>query len=125
MYYLEEYAATPFVPYGVLHYGCAAGVMVTASHNPKADNGFKVYAANGAQIIAPHDEGIARCIDENLAPWHSYAYDMPSLRASANMHLVLTPLTDAYYASLAKLVSSPPATPPVTYTGILSMYIHG
>ena len=41
---------TPFVPFSVLHYRCAAGVMVTASHNPKEDNGFKVYWQNGAQV---------------------------------------------------------------------------
>jgi len=43
--------------------------MVTASHNPKDDNGYKVYWENGAQIIPPHDEGIAFCITKNLEPW--------------------------------------------------------
>lgn len=41
---------TPFVPFGLTHYGCVAGVMVTASHNPKQDNGYKVYWRNGAQV---------------------------------------------------------------------------
>lgn len=44
---LEGFVPTPFVPFGVTHYGCAAGIMVTASHNPKEDNGFKVYWGNG------------------------------------------------------------------------------
>ncbi|XP_064636470.1 phosphopentomutase-like isoform X2 [Lineus longissimus] len=69
VYLYSEICPTPFVPYGVLHYGCDVGVMITASHNPKEDNGYKVYWSNGAQIIPPHDSGIAECILQNLAPW--------------------------------------------------------
>lgn len=60
---------TPYVPYAVLHLNLCAGIMVTASHNPKQDNGYKVYWENGAQIISPHDKGIAHAIEENLEPW--------------------------------------------------------
>ena len=60
---------TPFVSFAVQHKHAVAGVMVTASHNPKQDNGYKVYWENGAQIISPHDEGITRGINTNLAPW--------------------------------------------------------
>ena len=62
----EDITVTPMVPYGVLKYGCMAGVMVTASHNPKLDNGYKVYAENGAQIIEPNDRLIRECIKECL-----------------------------------------------------------
>jgi phosphomannomutase len=50
---------TPLVAFATLHLNAAAGVMVTASHNPPEYNGFKVYWGNGAQIIPPHDKGIA------------------------------------------------------------------
>lgn len=52
-------AATPLVAFGVKHLNAAAGIVVTASHNPPQYNGYKVYWENGAQIIPPHDTGIA------------------------------------------------------------------
>jgi phosphoglucomutase len=60
--WFDRLVHTPLVPFAVSHYGAAAGVMVTASHNPKNDNGYKVYWANGSQIVPPHDVGIARAI---------------------------------------------------------------
>lgn len=60
--------ATPFVPFAVRELQCLAGVMVTASHNPKEDNGYKVYWTNSAQIISPHDKNIQQHILQNLMP---------------------------------------------------------
>ncbi|MBL4636631.1 MAG: phospho-sugar mutase [Kofleriaceae bacterium] len=54
---------TPVVAFGVLDYGAAGGVMVTASHNPPEYNGYKVYWENGAQIIPPQDKDIATSIE--------------------------------------------------------------
>ncbi|KAF3993539.1 hypothetical protein FT663_00209 [Candidozyma haemuli var. vulneris] len=65
----KSYVHTPMVPFGIDYYQASAGVMVTASHNPAKDNGYKVYYGNGCQIIPPHDAGIAKSIDENLDPW--------------------------------------------------------
>ncbi|HEX4902921.1 MAG TPA: phospho-sugar mutase, partial [Acidimicrobiales bacterium] len=54
---------TPVVAFAVRHVGAAAGVVVTASHNPPGDNGYKVYAGDGAQIVPPWDVEIAAHMD--------------------------------------------------------------
>lgn len=53
-----ELRPTPYLSYAVRELGCHTGIMVTASHNPKEYNGYKVYWDDGSQVIPPHDEGI-------------------------------------------------------------------
>ena len=54
----NSHRSTPELSFAVRYLGCDVGVMISASHNPPADNGFKAYWSNGGQVIAPHDKGI-------------------------------------------------------------------
>jgi len=67
--YYHKYVCTPIVPFTVSQYKASCGIMITASHNPKQYNGYKVYWSNACQIIPPIDKGIAKKISENQIPW--------------------------------------------------------
>ena len=86
---------TPLVPYCVKALGAAAGIMVTASHNPPLDNGYKLYAGDGAQIIPPHDEIVER---------HARSVAAPTLatRSSALHHRVPDELLARYRSHFAE-----------------------
>lgn len=63
-YIFEDYRATPELSFAVRLLGAAAGIVISASHNPPQDNGFKAYWSDGAQVIAPHDKGILEAATE-------------------------------------------------------------
>jgi len=56
--------STPQLSYTVRHLKAIAGIVITASHNPPHDNGFKVYFQDGGQVVSPHAEGIVREVNE-------------------------------------------------------------
>ncbi|MDE3064767.1 MAG: phospho-sugar mutase [Acidobacteriota bacterium] len=91
---------TPLVAYAVKALGAAAGIMVTASHNPPQDNGYKLYAADGAQIVAPHDEIVER---------HAAAAATPSLgsRGDPGHHVIGGDLLDAYRTHMVQRFGAP------------------
>lgn len=58
VYLFDGFRATPQLSFTVRQLGAAVGVVITASHNPPTDNGFKAYWSDGAQIVPPHDTGV-------------------------------------------------------------------
>lgn len=62
VFFFPEPRATPELSFAVRHLGGDAGVMISASHNPPSDNGFKCYWDTGGQVLSPHDRGIIECV---------------------------------------------------------------
>jgi phosphomannomutase len=89
---------TPVVAFGIRHLGCAAGIVVTASHNPPQDNGYKVYLGDGSQIVPPADVEISAGIDEIAK--HRLA-DVPRSRS---YDVIGAELVDAYVDRIASSV---------------------
>ncbi|NQV22867.1 MAG: phospho-sugar mutase [Rhodopirellula sp.] len=64
VFLFEAIRSTPELSFAVRHLKCDVGVMISASHNPPADNGFKAYWHTGGQVVAPHDKGIVQKVYE-------------------------------------------------------------
>ncbi len=60
----DTHRSTPALSFAVRELNCDVGVMISASHNPPSDNGFKAYWSNGGQVLPPHDQGIIECVDQ-------------------------------------------------------------
>lgn len=65
VYLFDSHRATPELSFAVRYLGCDVGAMISASHNPPADNGFKAYWSHGGQVLPPHDKGIIDCVYES------------------------------------------------------------
>jgi len=89
---------TPVVAFGIRHFGCVAGIVVTASHNPPQDNGYKVYLGDGSQIVPPVDAEVSARIDE--VAQHSLD-DVPR---SPSYDVITPELVDAYVDRIASSV---------------------
>ena len=104
---LPRLLPTPVLAFAVRHLGTSAGVMVTASHNPPNDNGYKVYlggADDGSQIVPPADQEIAAHIDR-VASASIAGLPRTSAYERADEEVVT-----AYIRSTARVASGDPAT---------------
>lgn len=88
---------TPVLAYAVKALGMDAGVMVTASHNPPQDNGYKVYLGDGSQIVPPVDADIAGEIDA--------VKSVREIPRSADFEVLTHDVVDAYVNAAASIVA--------------------
>jgi phosphomannomutase len=95
---LPEVLPTPVLAFAVKYLGCAAGVMVTASHNPPQDNGYKVYLGDGSQIVSPVDQDISRRIA------HVASRPFADIPRSDDWVTLDDSVRDAYVARVASLI---------------------
>ena len=99
----DDVVPTPLLAFAVSRLGCAAGVMVTASHNPPEYNGYKAYWSNGAQIIPPIDVGIARAIEKSPVAKAVPRLSIEEARAKGLVMTLGEELERAYLAEVKKL----------------------
>ena len=89
---------TPVIAFGIGHLSCVAAVVVTASHNPPQDNGYKVYLGDGSQIVPPADAEIAARIEQVAKQ------PLSAITRSTEYAVLGDELVDAYLARAASLV---------------------
>ncbi|WP_394769706.1 phospho-sugar mutase [Lacisediminihabitans sp.] len=113
---LPRLLPTPVLAFAVRHFEVSAGVMVTASHNPPRDNGYKVYLGgddNGSQIVPPSDAAIAEQILRVAA--EKNVLDLPR---STDFEVAGEEVLDEYVRRTAALVSAPAVRPLFVYTAL-------
>ena len=101
---------TPVLAFAIRHLHCDAGVMVTASHNPPDDNGYKVYLGDGSQIVPPADTEIAAHIAA-VGP-------MASIPRSPQYETLDGAVVDAYVARSVSLLGDGPRQVSAVYTAM-------
>ncbi|GAB3237912.1 phospho-sugar mutase [Hymenobacter seoulensis] len=95
---------TPELSFAIRYLGCQSGCVVTASHNPKEYNGFKVYWNDGAQVVAPHDKNIIREVEAIQS-----VSEVKFQADESRVRLIGAELDEAYLARVKELSINPAA----------------
>lgn len=120
VYLFEALRPTPELSFAIRHLGCQSGVVVTASHNPKEYNGYKVYWNDGAQVTAPHDKNIIAEVNKITSIDEVKFEPNPEL-----IELISTELDEAYMQQVQQLSISQEAIQRQHDLKIVFSSIHG
>lgn len=96
-YIFDSFRSTPELSFAVRHLGAAAGIVISASHNPSADNGFKAYWSDGGQLVPPHDQGVLQKAME-ISVIHEVDFD--SAVKDGVIEVIGEEIDDAYIAAV-------------------------
>ena len=94
--------STPELSFAVRHKNAAAGINITASHNPSGYNGYKVYFDDGAQVVAPHDKGIIDLVNAG-----DDSYEPLPQNEQGKVIMIGREIDEAYMERLEKLIVDP------------------
>jgi len=119
-YLFDSLRPTPELSFAIRHLGCQSGCVITASHNPKEYNGYKVYWNDGSQVVAPHDKNIIIEVNKITSPDEVKFEADPS-----RIHLIGQELDEAYLAEVKKLSINSAAIQQQHDLGIVYTPIHG
>lgn len=115
----KDLRPVPEVSYSVRKLGCQSGIMITASHNPKQYNGYKVYWNDGAQVVPPHDKNI-------IAEVNRVSVDKINFNANKNLIEILDEsIDDMFINDLKTIMLSPDSIKRHSDIGIVYTPIHG
>ena len=113
VFLFDGHRSTPELSYAVRKLNCNVGVVISASHNPPADNGFKAYWDNGAQVISPHDKGIVKEVEKaDVIP----TVDFAAAVADGRIQIVGSDIDRDYVAEVLNLSESPGRSISAVYT---------
>ncbi len=115
VYLFPDYRSTPLLSFAVRYLKCDCGIMITASHNAPADNGFKCYASTGGQVIPPDDSGIIDCVkvaSDRAIPEKDYEEALKD----GSIVLVGAEVDDAYTSAVVEQSVSPARDVSIVYT---------
>ncbi|XP_054722238.1 phosphopentomutase-like [Uloborus diversus] len=105
VYFFSGMVPTPFIPFSVKKLNCLLGIIITASHNPKQDNGYKVYGPNSTQILPEFAERIQKSILKNLVV-NITSKDKLLIHTSTFLHDPLADMDHLYFEDLISSVNT-------------------